>query len=452
MESEIEDILQNNPDPISPAFDVGGINEPVTLHDGKLKFSVPDKLEEVAEGEIAWVWQPTTGPKFEAQVDNAHPIFESDTVEIETPSSDVVETFASGAEGLTSGIITGHISKLRIGAGKDLKAIRFHLPNFEKVIGGLVSEETEDGVTSRRGRIVMKKDGWVVKIDSLSDIEEKEEALKEEGGFGVTHVGLIEREDSSEFSHDEVEELIEILGFLLSFARGLWSQPILIDGYGSLEQEEPGFVSLKNRRLDAHQTRMTWFSKFLSDALGELLDGFCDRWEDEDQREALCQSIGWYLEANGGTPTLQSRLILAQVALELMAHEVLTDNDGNEPEGRASKIISELLDHFGIPTHVPQELELLRNLASVPTLKDNPSSQDLTGPETVVRIRNAVVHSKRAKRKKRRVLDTKEYVEAWRLSIWYLEMVILSWCGYDGEYSSRLETGWQGEHDTVPWN
>ena len=177
---------------------------------------------------------------------------------------------------------------------------------------------------------------------------------------------------------------------------------------------------------------------------------FWNKWSSLPENQILREVIGTYLEANGQV-SLQSQIVLAQVALETMAYVVLTDDRGNEPPDQAAEdLISKLLKEQGIPISIPNQLSKLSHLSGKSFLKYNDSEDILSGPQIVVRIRNALVHSHRAKRDKRQKLNTDHYVEAWQLSLWYLELVLLAWLGHEGKYSCRLKKGFASDLDLVP--
>ena len=106
-----------------------------------------------------------------------------------------------------------------------------------------------------------------------------------------------------------------------------------------------------------------------------------------------------------------------------------------------------LLTMLEIPTAIPSPLKTLTSSAKA---KGNDWKD---GPHALAEIRNALVHSNPAKRKK--VFDKHPELvhEAWQLSLSYLELIILKLCGYDAAYSSRVsEAQWKGEEvQKVPW-
>ena len=306
---------------------------------------------------------------------------------------------------------------------------------------------------SRRGRLALSTDRWRVVIDNTSATKDTIDTLKKQGGFAITHVGEIRRAGGEQFTREEASDLLKALGFFLSFMRGFWTQPILLRGFREKKQEGEKLVAwaAQNLQLNAWATPPGWFDRSLAGNMSPLFQKFWDAWLDPASQEVLGNAISWYLDANSG-PMLESRLILAQVALEMMAYEVLTDEQGNEPSGSAAVLITRMLNEFSIPDHVPLEVSELHALAQKPLLKANLPDSDLNGPGVTVAIRNALVHSKRAKRQKRSSLEGKHYFKAWQLSQWHLELSLLAWIGYEGEYSRRWRSNaWKGETEPVPW-
>ena len=69
------------------------------------------------------------------------------------------------------------------------------------------------------------------------------------------------------------------------------------------------------------------------------------------------------------------------------------------------------------------------------------------GPDAVTGVRNALVHPS-----EKDELPEGAYFEAWQLSMWFLDLVLLRLCGYAGEYANRLALSrWVGQVEPVPW-
>ena len=96
-----------------------------------------------------------------------------------------------------------------------------------------------------------------------------------------------------------------------------------------------------------------------------------------------------------------------------------------------------LLDWADIPIALPDNLSALR--AELHDYED--------APGVLARIRNRIIHSDN-----RDDLHRDAVHEAWTLSLWYLELLILRLFSYAGPYTSRIESHYSpGEYPLVPW-
>lgn len=69
----------------------------------------------------------------------------------------------------------------------------------------------------------------------------------------------------------------------------------------------------------------------------------------------------------------------------------------------------------------------------------------MDAPHAITDIRNSLVHPVSKK-------DVRNcYIEAWKLSLWYLELSVLALCGYDGIYTCRLTATYVTDSKKVPW-
>lgn len=66
--------------------------------------------------------------------------------------------------------------------------------------------------------------------------------------------------------------------------------------------------------------------------------------------------------------------------------------------------------------------------------------------DAITGIRNNIVHPGEETK-----LPGGSTCEVWKLSLWYLDLVLLRLCGHEGEYSNRLQCGSKGELQSVPW-
>jgi len=96
-------------------------------------------------------------------------------------------------------------------------------------------------------------------------------------------------------------------------------------------------------------------------------------------------------------------------------------------------------------------IELPSDYAALSARRGRLGQASWSGPELVFNIRNSLVHPPK------RLTDPEwpksaELVEAWQLSTWYLEVILLRIFGYEGEYTSRLDlSGYKGRTEPLPW-
>lgn len=384
-----------------------------------------------------WRWFPFPDPRFEIHVSDAQlavaMMTASAIFEIGPSGAPLSAAHVSRVDQIPSDpIAMGTLETYAEGPSTDLDHVIFHVPNF--LLYGQTSFDWGD---------------WHVALSALPETEQLERELQTEGGYALTHVGRLSRVDGGGFDLDDAESPLDALGFFLSFARGFWTQPCLLVGFDS--EGTRRCVSAPPLRLDARAATETWYNEYRSGDLADAARAFWTRWDDEDSNETLRLVVSWYLEANGGAKALQGRLILSQVALEMLAYEVLTDAQGNEPKGSAGVLTGDLLDHFSIPRAVPVGLPDLQALASSAVLKDQPADADFDGMGVGAAIRNALTHSKRSKRQKRQALLGEHYLQSWWFSTWALELAVLAWTGYEGAYAPRFRGQNRGYAEQVPW-
>jgi len=96
----------------------------------------------------------------------------------------------------------------------------------------------------------------------------------------------------------------------------------------------------------------------------------------------------------------------------------------------------------GIPNEITNATPHLRHAND--TAREG--SKWMDAPHAITDIRNSLVH---ATGNKKYVHGC--YVDAWKLSLWYLDLSVLALCGYDGTYTSRLTAKYVTESGAVPW-
>jgi len=223
--------IHSLPVALEPLFRTTKLNEPIIIYEGNLTIHSEDSLSLSYSGTVQWNWLPSPGliVAAEFQMDHgqqlcaAHKAFFSTNTRIEVPGMAAIRMLPTHFD--LGGNITGKLQGMYYPQdSQDLTELVFHIPNFPNYHGNVIKNGAEG---ARSGRIVLDADVWSVIIDNLDSTDTLTNSLKEEGGYAITHVGVLKRHDAAPFKLADAEALMECLGFFLSFISGRWSPPIL---------------------------------------------------------------------------------------------------------------------------------------------------------------------------------------------------------------------------------
>lgn len=319
-------------------------------------------------------------------------------------------------------------------------AVVSHLFSFPDFRAGQHQSDAAPGC----GLLVLESEHWRTSIQSLPDGNATDQAwqrINQEGGCFLTHVTKLERKDGNPFSREDARKQHSLLSNFLSFVKGGKCWPVCevgLDGAGAKTWESFASPQTSNPPF-------SWFDRLQGHQAEKLFPLFAKRWQQSDAwRDGLKHAIYWYMQANtsGGHPGIDSAIILAQTALERLAHHyTAVDRKMISPEGfkklKASDKLRMLFSSLDIPTEITGATADIQRVAKQYKWMD--------GPHAITDIRNSLVHPD----SKRRMDGC--YVDAWKLSLWYLELSILALCGYDDIYQNRLSPSDPGQAGHVPW-
>lgn len=319
----------------------------------------------------------------------------------------------------------------------------FHLFNFIDLIGTRRSKEQSGTTIHAIEHLDLVCDEWKVELKSLISTRENIKLLKEEGGYRLTHIGGIQKVDGTLFSGKDADECLKALRFFLSFAKGGWCEPICAVGFDVSGNRV--WESWSSPRESWH-SYLSWFDPHSGFQLASLFPGFMKRWANENWREALNETIYWYLNANFSSRGIDAGIILTQAAIERLSFEyAVKDKRLLTVKGFkdlwASDKFRLLFSSVGIPLDIPVDTPELQRLAG------NTQMNWLDTPHALTEVRNSLVHPEH----RRCGQLGSAYDETWNLGLWSLEMGILSICNYSGTYSNRLKKRWVGQVEDVPW-
>ncbi len=314
----------------------------------------------------------------------------------------------------------------------------FNWPDFWGEVRRVGSETTFRAIELEAGP-------WKVSIYGPERTTALVKTLERTGGYVLTHIGSITRVDKATFSKADLDDLLQKLYLFFTFALGKSTSPCLALGFdndGSIVFHQVGLGAVQSGGWKGSHS---WLYQGGFHVMADVVNGFWSLCEQEVWKKALAEVISRYSQANiagYGDLWQSSALLHSQAALELLAWTYLvcdrksmsmSISEFKKPP--MSKNFCSLVTKMKIPVEIPPCLESLRQLMSTKKDWDNPM-------KLIADIRNQVAHAEKGSE-----FTDAEYFDAWRLSMWYLDLILLRLCGYNGRYSNRLSY----EHELVPW-
>ena len=290
----------------------------------------------------------------------------------------------------------------------------------------------------------LKDDQWVVDFTPAVEpvlvyppkIQTKE--------YCFTHQLELRKTDGSLFSAAEARDQLSLLCRFLSFCHGYWVSTALTCGIaadGTVAMEEWGL-----RQVSPWHRGMNWLDEHTGDCMVELYPLFIARTRDQEWRETIEQAIYWNHRSESTFVGPDGGCVLVQTILERLAWQLLViDKKSLSEDGFARLPAADqlrlMLSASSIPLEIPSSLAELRKLAKDLNWCD--------GPQAFVAVRNRIVHPPKKGGQQGR---TWPFYEAYLLGKWYVDLAILSTCGYMGRHANRTRIHrWVGEVEPVPW-
>ena len=436
---------------LQPCYDFLKPNESILISQTKASVSVRGKIYE-EDAEVYLDFLPRAGIHIYTSIPKMVLLKDIETLAItgkDIPGFATGATFSS-SEGKAE-IVWCPKKEPIIGYGDQstqMVAVIFHLFNYMDFFGNRKSIEQiekESHVTKLVTQhcihhLDTKTDGWNVELKSLITTADTFKILTETGGYGLTHVGGLKKEDGTSFDGKTAEEMLTALRFFLSFSKGMWCNPCLAVGFDDKENRvweawasPPEYWAKLN----------SWFDPHHPDQLTNLFPGFMAKWENENWQEALREVIYWYLNSNNSIRGIDAGIILTQAAIERLSFEYAVKYKRLiEVEGFKKLLASDkfrlLFSSLDIPIDIPASLPELQGLAN--------QFKWLDAPHAITEVRNSLVHPAH----KRSGQFGKVFYPVWNLGQWYLELALLKICDYSGTYGNRLVSRCIGEVETVP--
>lgn len=315
-----------------------------------------------------------------------------------------------------------------------------HLFNFPDFRGGQHQASSAPAACSL---MVLDSDEWRISLQSLAHNATAQawKRIKEDGGCFPTHVGKLERKDGKPFSGDEVCEQRLLLADFLSFTKGRQCSSVCEVGF-----DAAGAKTWETLASPHHgNPPYSWFNPSKASQAEVLFPLFAKRWQQsEEWKDCMHAAVYWYTQANtgGGSPSIDAAIILAQAALERLAHHHLVVDRkmisaGGLDQLRTSDRLRLLFSSLNIPIEI--------GIASPNIHKAASTFKWLDAPHAMTDIRNELIHPVSRKQVGTCIVD------AWKLFLWYLELSVLALCGYDDTYTNRLTAEYATQSEKVPW-
>lgn len=331
-----------------------------------------------------------------------------------------------------------------IGDPKDkVEKIILHLFNFPKLSGvdGVYVEKNQKRYL--KGLTNVQAEGWNIIINEVKNLKDKIDTLRSTGGYSISHILEISKTNSKSFTYINAKDLIRSLSRYFSFCRGYFTVPILSVGLD--RNDKKVFERWIKEPIDSWRDNLSWFDSEHGNLLREVFPGYLKLWKDKLWSDPITHAIYWYVLSNSMT-AIEPPIILAQTALELLSWTyIVKDKKYLSKDGykkvSASDRISLLCSYLNIPIEIDEELKDLTKLAKC---------FNWNGPKAITEIRNFIVHPE-----KEGTPISKQKLplqDVWRLSLWYLELVLLHLFKHNGVYSNRLTSNkFVGQVENVPW-
>ena len=256
-------------------------------------------------------------------------------------------------------------------------------------------------------------DGWQFKI--LENLDKGE----------FTHWGSIGRVDNSVFSFEQLRHVIAALTYFFTFITGVYRTPGIVIGYDS--QNRPVWGRIASFKQNKYHSD-NWFNPQSRTAIAQLFPGFWRCFEDHPQETSGV--VGNYAESSiichAGLP--KNALNNSQTALEGLARWVLGRQ--KSPREQAKEYIKEALNKAGVSHDLLGYSKVLRLWQE----KYKEDQDDDDGLTFITRLRNKSTHSEFTE------MNPSDYLYAWNLSQYYVELMLLWLFDYNQDHQSRIES------------
>lgn len=428
------------------------VNESIPIYTGEFILIVNEEEKHSFIGEVSLNWLPSPmlrliGASIHSHSDAFHNLGNLEQNKVKIKISDYIEGEVvisefrhnvSGSINIKGEILSSILTK----QSKKVSYINCGITNLINTYGGEIVKYKAGGV---RNRFKLSIDGWDITIDKRPDYKEKKiyETLKITGGYAITHLCQIRREDGQAFETSGISDLEEALHWALSFVTGRHVGICYLEG--SQENGEVVWRRYQTPSIDKWRYKKTWFPSMDGKALSEIFQLIYIKLQDVYWKKVLSNVFSWYLECHSDG-IIENKIVSNQIALETLAWSYLVEDKGILQEQeynkkRASDIFRLFFQQFILNTTIP---------SNFPYLEEVQKLNYYDSAHLITDYRNNVVHPK--KKVKFQPLPNDFSFFVLRLGLHYVELGLLFIMGYKGKYLNQLYFGWDGIYDIVPWS
>lgn len=358
----------------------------------------------------------------------------------------ITNTTIGDLEGIT---IRGRFSQEVIFGDKSISVEKliFSIPNLKEFEGLNVKRAAVTKFSIFRSRLTFENDNYIIRIDKCEDFKAKLESLEEKGGYIILYNGELTSKKGA-ISFKETKDIFHCLDTFLTFLNGRRTSAVFLQG---ICQSKIIWCDYSNYFIDNYKIKLSWSDNYSVDGFNELWQKFSLLWKSPENKNFLTSAVHWYTESNNQVGFSEGSIIMAQTALELLYNWWVIEQKkiiaGKDSETiSATNKIRLLLSQLNISYNIPTRFKELQQFV-------DQSKDVLDGPDAVVQIRNAIVHSQEEKRKKLSSIHHLVKFQALQLCVWYIEMALLHILEFDGIYFNRCSssTSVVDARELVPW-
>jgi hypothetical protein len=275
-------------------------------------------------------------------------------------------------------------------------------------------------------------------ITAMANQKNAFDNLKSGGIYEQTHAIEITKIDGGMLTGVEANQVLSIVNGFLSILKGSWCHVVLPEGF----EGDNRVWFLLNTPRESYRNPFSWFPIHSAKSVEELFNSFYTTLLFSEKFKLWKTLVYWYQHANNNEKGIDVGIIIGQTAIERLAYYILVQDKKmlSENEFRAMKAsekLRRLLSKYEIELEVPATLQVMKRNSTLCGWED--------GPHAITEIRNSLIHPKS---KNAEAMDESMY-EAWKLTLWYLEVCILKIFQYKGPYTNRLTAKWVGETEEL---